>query len=209
MAEVSSCGRQDGQNGERDFRADALHVLQQAEPVALGIAQKAEQPDGVLAHLGLDGQNGGLAGARQSLQGAGGAGHDIADAMHVEDHMILVQGIHHALEFADHLSARDESRAAKSNSVGRTKEEFTCPPAAAARFLRAAMLGVADRHRQGVGRVGGSRPRLRGSSIFTIMAICAFSAWPAPTTVFFTRLAAYSVTSSPASAGTTRAMPRA
>ena len=96
-------GRQDRENGERDFRADALHVLQQAEPVALGIGQKAEQADRVLAHLRLDGENRSLAGARQFLQGAGGAGDDIADAMHVEDHMILVQGIHHALEFADHL----------------------------------------------------------------------------------------------------------
>ena len=33
-----------------------------------------------------------------------------------------------------------------------------------------------------------------GSSTFTIIAICDFSAWPTPTTVFFTRLAAYSAT---------------
>ena len=41
------------------------------------------------------------------------------------------------------------------------------------------------------------------------MRICAFSPWPAPTIVFFTRLGAYSATVKPARAGTSMAMPRA
>ena len=48
-----------------------------------------------------------------------------------------------------------------------------------------------------------------GSSTPIIMRICTFSPWPAPTMVFFTRLGAYSATGSPASAGTSMAMPRA
>ena len=48
-----------------------------------------------------------------------------------------------------------------------------------------------------------------GSSTPIIMRICAFSPWPAPTTVFFTTLGAYSATISPACAGTSMAMPRA
>src|SRR5918993_1983143 len=48
-----------------------------------------------------------------------------------------------------------------------------------------------------------------GRSTRTIAWIWRFSAWPAPTTVFFTRFAAYSATGSPASAGTNSAMPRA
>ena len=36
-----------------------------------------------------------------------------------------------------------------------------------------------------------------GSSILTIIATCRFSAWPAPTTVFLIRLAAYSATGRP------------
>ena len=48
-----------------------------------------------------------------------------------------------------------------------------------------------------------------GSSTPIIMRICAFSAWPAPTMVFFTRFGAYSATSRPAFAGTSIAMPRA
>ena len=39
--------------------------------------------------------------------------------------------------------------------------------------------------------------------------ICAFSAWPAPTTAFFTAFGAYSATADPARAGTSMATPRA
>ena len=40
-----------------------------------------------------------------------------------------------------------------------------------------------------------------GSKTPIIMRICAFSPWPAPTTVFFTWLGAYSATGNPARAG--------
>jgi hypothetical protein len=40
-------------------------------------------------------------------------------------------------------------------------------------------------------------------------AIWRFSAWPAPTTVFFTRFGGYSATRSPFSAGASSAIPRA
>src|SRR6266480_6819664 len=48
-----------------------------------------------------------------------------------------------------------------------------------------------------------------GSSTPIIIRIWALSAWPAPTMVFFTRLGAYSATSSPACAAASRATPRA
>ena len=61
-----------------------------------------------------------------------------------------------------------------------------------------------------------ARPRRRGScgsalgsSTPSIMRICAFSPWPAPTMVFLTRFGAYSATGSPAIAGTSSAIPRA
>ena len=59
------------------------------------------------------------------------------------------------------------------------------------------------------------RPRRRvsnvafGISTLTIMWICCFSPWPTPITAFLTALGAYSATASPASAGTSMAMPRA
>ena len=52
-------------------------------------------------------------------------------------------------------------------------------------------------------------PRTPGSRRPTIMAIWCLSAWPAPTTDFFTRLAAYSNTGRPARAGASITTPRA
>ena len=63
---------------------------------------EAEQADGVLAHLRLDGQHGRLAGRRQGGQRLGRAQHDIADAVHVEDHVVLAIAVDDALELADH-----------------------------------------------------------------------------------------------------------
>ena len=45
---------QHAEDRQRDLRADALHALQQAKPVALGLGEEAEQADRVLAHLRLD-----------------------------------------------------------------------------------------------------------------------------------------------------------
>jgi hypothetical protein len=65
---------------------------------------------------------------------------------------------------------------------------------------------MGDRDRERIGGV----VRLRvGSSTPIIMRICAFSLWPAPTMVFFTKLGAYSATGRPAIAGTSMAIPRA
>ena len=68
------------QHRERDLGADALHGLQQPEPFALDVAEKAEQPDLVLAHMGLDRERRRLARRRQRLQRARRAMHQIADA---------------------------------------------------------------------------------------------------------------------------------
>ena len=70
------------------------------------------------------------------------------------------------------------------------------------------MMGMADRDRQRVGGIGRS-PSTPGSRRPTIMAIWRLSAWPAPVTDFFTRLAAYSNTGRPARAGASITTPRA
>ncbi len=67
---------------------------------------------------------------------------------------------------------------------------------------------MGDGDRQRVGGVVGLRSAL-GSSTPSIMRICALSPWPAPTIVFLMRFGAYSAISTPALAGTIRAMPRA
>src|SRR5580700_4817439 len=53
--------------------------------------------------MGLDRQRRRLAGARQFLQGARRAMHQIADAVDVEDDGILAVGVDHAFELADHI----------------------------------------------------------------------------------------------------------
>ena len=63
MAEASSPGLNVPSTDERHLGADALHGLQQAEPFALGVAEKAEQADLVFAHVRLDRQRRRLAGA--------------------------------------------------------------------------------------------------------------------------------------------------
>ena len=66
---------------------------------------KAEQPDLILAHMSFDRQRRRLAGARQFLQGARRAMHQIADAVDVENDGILAVGIDDAFELADHRAA--------------------------------------------------------------------------------------------------------
>ena len=80
-----------------------------------------------------------------------------------------------------------------------------------ATFLEHRALAVMRvRHRDGerVGGVLGLRIGLRQQHA-DHQRICAFSQWPAPTMVFFTRFGAYSATGTPAFAGTSSAMPRA
>src|SRR5262249_57343867 len=81
------------------------HGRQQAEPFALDVGPEAEQPDLILAHVGFDRQRGGLADARQFLQRARGALHEVANAIDVEDDEIHAVTVDDALELADHARA--------------------------------------------------------------------------------------------------------
>ncbi len=69
-------------------------------------------------------------------------------------------------------------------------------------------MGVGDGHGQGVGGVGCGIAR-RGQKPATMKATWVLSAPPVPTTAFFTTLAAYSLTESPAWAGASMAAARA
>ncbi len=105
MALARSGGGNVDEHRERDLGADALHGLQQTEPFTIEIGAEAEQFDLVLAHISLDRQHRGLAGRGQRLQRARGAVHLIADALHVEDDVILTVGIDQTFELADHAPA--------------------------------------------------------------------------------------------------------
>ena len=71
---------------------------------------------------------------RQALERAGRAMHDVADAVDVEDDEILAEGIHHALELADHRlgPCRGEGLCAESAGAERlpTGPQRRTPPAA-------------------------------------------------------------------------------
>src|SRR5262249_46468123 len=109
--------------------------------------------------------------------------HEIADAVDVEHDRVLAVAVDDALELADHRVAT------LSTALWRWWAWVTAMARASA---ASSDCGSAF-----------------GSSTPIIMRICAFSLWPAPTMVFFTRLGAYSATGSPAIAGTSMAMPRA
>ena len=70
-------------------------------------------------------------------------------------------------------------------------------------------MGVADGDRQRVGGIRRGRRRSPASSMRTIIATWSFCAAPVPVTDRLTRLAAYSVTGSPAWAAASRTTPRA
>src|SRR5581483_12364528 len=86
---------------ERDAAADALHRLEQAEPLALAGIGEAEQLEAVLAHLGLDEQRRGLADQERG-QGAARARHQIADAVDVDDRPVLADRIDDPAQLGDH-----------------------------------------------------------------------------------------------------------
>jgi hypothetical protein len=92
------------QDVESDTGADTLHRLQQLEPLALFAGDKAEQPDGIVADPHLDQQHRRLT-RRQLAQGGGRALHQIADAMDIEDDVVLGHRIDCAFQFSDHCSA--------------------------------------------------------------------------------------------------------
>src|SRR5215510_9477361 len=111
--------------------------------------------------------------------------HLIADAADVEDHVVLAVGIDQAFELADHRLATLSRSAAPWRW-------WACVIAIASASAASADFGSA-----------------LGSRIFSIIAIWFLSAWPAPTTVFFTWLGAYSATVIPNIAGASMATPRA
>ena len=78
----------------------------------------------------------------------------------------------------------------------------------ASRLRGGAVMGMADRDGERVGGIGAS-PRRRAAGGRPSSRPGCLSAWPAPTTDFFTRLAAYSNTGRPARAGASITTPRA
>src|ERR1700733_8350452 len=123
----------------------------------------------------------GLSDRRQVAHRARRSGDDIADAIDAENQRVLVDRIDQALQLADHAA-----------------------PLARARRCWAWVIATAS-----ASAASGEAIWQAGSSIFSIIAICAFYAWPAPTIVFLTTLAAYSATSRPSKAGAASAIPRA
>jgi hypothetical protein len=49
-------GRENAENAERDFRADALDRLQCAEPCAFDLTREPKEADRVFAHMCVDGE---------------------------------------------------------------------------------------------------------------------------------------------------------
>src|SRR5215475_1321800 len=117
------------------------------------------------------------------MQRAGRAMHLIADAADVEDDEVLPVAVDNAFELPDHFAC------ILSATLWRW---CACVTAIASASAASSDCGSAF-----------------GSSTPIIMRICAFSQWPAPTIVFFTRFGAYSATVRPAIAGTSMATPRA
>src|SRR5215471_21675760 len=117
------------------------------------------------------------------MQRAGRAMHLIADAADVEDDEVLAVAVDDAFELPDHFAC------ILSATLWRW---CACVTAIASASAASSDCGSAF-----------------GKSTLTIMRICTFSQWPAPTIVFFTRFGAYSATGKPASAGTNMAIPRA
>src|SRR5579863_8424082 len=194
-------------DGKRHFGADPLHGLKQTKPFVLRLGEESIEPDRILAHLGFDCEFHGVANMKMGER-AGRTLHHIANAMHIEDDEILADHIDDATELADHR-ARSQLSSAAPAMTARAASAKTCAVTAAAERKRAWVIATASASAASGEKSSAATPCHLGSRTFTIMATCAFSAWPAPTTVFLTRLAAYSTTGSPASAGTTSATPRA
>src|SRR3984957_4207910 len=178
---AQSFRRESAENPQRDLGAYALHALQQAEPIALGVGEESEKPDRVFAHVCLDEQLRGLAGCGQRAKGPSRRGDEIAHAVDVEDDGFLVRAVDDPLEFADHATP-----------LARAERCWAWQMATASASAASEVDAVEA-----------------GNSTLTIIATCRFSAWPTPTTVFLMRLAAYSATGRPVRANVARATPRA
>src|SRR4029078_12887893 len=175
---------------ERHVGADALHRLQRPEPGALMLGGKAIQPDRILAHMRVDGERHDLPNPRQALERPRGAGHLIADAVHIDDQGRRPDLIEAPGELADHGAPLAAAATAASNRL--QERQWAWVMAMASASAASALSGAA-----------------RGRSRATIDLICTLSPWPAPTTVFLTAFSAYLAIETPRSAGTSMAMPRA
>ena len=181
-------GAERREDRQRHPRAHALHRLQQAKPVALGLVDKAVEVDVILAHVGFDEQAHRHPRRRQRAQRASRAVDEIADPGDVDDRPVLADRIEHAGKLGDHRFG-SVSAAALRRSVAVWWAWQIATANASAASLPA----------------GG----LPGSRRLTIQATCFLSAWPVPTTAFLIRLVAYPHTEIPASAGASSTTPRA
>ena len=105
--------RQHAEDRERHLRADALHALEQAEPVSLAGRAEAEEADRVLSHLGLDRERHGLAAARQLGERARRAIDHVADAADVDDRPVGTLVVDEPRELADHRATVRASAASR------------------------------------------------------------------------------------------------
>src|SRR4029077_6845271 len=172
--------------GERHLGADALHRLQRPEPGALVVCGKTVQPDRIFAQMGVDGERHDLADGRQRCERAGGAGHFIADAIHVDDQSRGSNLVEASGELADHGALLAASATAASSL--RQERQWAWVMAMASASAASALSGAA-----------------RGKSRGPIALIWTLSPWPAPTTVFLMAFGAYSAMVTPRSDGTSMA----
>src|SRR5438034_2690062 len=178
---------------QRDAGADALDGDQQAEPVARRSVGEAVEMDVVLADMSLDQQADRLSRRRQAGQRAAGGEHQIADAADIDNRPVDAGLVDEAGELGDHArppAARPGTAAACQCRA--VPAWWAWQIATASASAASALVDIAP----------GSRWR-------TMTWTCSLAAWPTPTTDFLIRFAGYSVTGSPASAGTSKATPRA
>ena len=113
---------------------------------------EAEQADLVLAHMRLDRERHRIALRRQRLQGARRAVHHVADAVHVDDDVVLAVSVDDALELADHRIATFSNSARAMMRVRHRDGERV-----------GGVLGLADRPSAAARRSSsGSAPSRRG-----------------------------------------------
>ena len=97
-------------------RADALHRLQQAKPVALGRVGESVEMDVIFPYVSFDEQTHRRPDCRQAAQSAARAVDEIADPGDVDDGPVFADRIKHARQLGDH-GARFASAAAQRRSV--------------------------------------------------------------------------------------------
>src|SRR6266852_1233975 len=166
-------------DARRQLRPDAVGAG------ALRLVGEAIEMDVILAHMRFDEEPQRLAARGRAAQGARRGEDEIADAVDVEHETFRPALLDDAREHGDHRAAP----AAQARCVA----AWWAWQMATARASAASPASIA---------APGSRRR-------TIISICCLSAWPTPTTDFLIRLAEYSKTGMPRSAGTSNTTPRA